>query len=837
MAKILGPYRKNNVNISNDANPSQVTFWGFSEDDTDLLRFKMSDQLAEAITQALKNGIKDPYGTWTEADIQKYIEFYAEVFKDAELIPYVYPLRIQREGNAVGNFIPQSRGIMSSAMNNVIDMWGATLTRESIDTWLVNQDEFTNPGDIEAVNTKLDDVLPYIMTQTMPIDYQKNMQLMRKSEINDIVVKPTLTNQSLQSVSTYRRSLAYTTEEELFNNGSTSSATVSNIIGSGKFLCVGQNTLSNIDDGNYSPVNVRVTCMDRVRGIGDLESIDNRIVGGHQNSYVFFVKTKFPWYTYLTNNIDNALPSTQYWAFNITSLFAPTPVNGYHLQYSTFPDITGHMAMTGLPMKSRTRATDADLPEASYPQIPYFFYIPFGYYISQNTDYFNNKTVYGFGTKSLECNNPNFEISNAATRRGAFISGTEAEWERFFRDGLGIYNTTINDTEFTSMNTEEWSSPPVEPTPESPIQPGTGGQTPGTGTPSGGSGIGGTDEDVTISITPPTTSTGGGRITRQYAMTGSSVNGLQDNLINNTIWNDITTIFKANPQEGLVNLIQFPFTIPVTPNDETIKVLGQEMSYTGEENFVLGTVINKNIPTTIDFGTFDIKERFGSFLDYQYTTLNLYIPFVGNVGLNASDVMGRRIKIVNDIDYGDGSCLATIWVTNNRNTWDNIEAGGYHPMSSHQGQIGTQIPLSSSNARDKSESQLKSIVGSGLAVGAAAVTGAAAPLAYAAIAGLAVSTATPLLGVDPPNYSPGGVVNSNHTWSVSTDCILTIVYPEVDFADNQAKIAGYPCNFRAKLSDQLGFTMCNEVKLNGINCTDKEAAEIKNLLAQGVIIS
>lgn len=833
MAKILGPYRKNNINLSNDANPSQVTFWGFSEDDTDLLRFRMSDQLAAAITQALKNGIKDPNGTWTEADTQRYIEFYAEVFKDAELIPYVYPLKIQREGNVEGNYIHQSRGIMSSTMNNVTNMWGGIA--DSINTWLINKNEFINTGEIEAVSTKSDDALPYVMTETMPVNYQKNMQLMRKSEINNIVVKPTLTQESLPINSRYRRSIAYISEESLFNNGSATSGAVNVLIGENNKLCVGQKTLSNIEDGKYNTENVRVTCMERLRGIGDLESPDNKTVGGNQNSYVFFVKTKFPWYTYLTNNIDNELPSTQYWAFNITSLFAPTPVNGYPLQYASYTDATEHMAMTGLPMKSTDRVTDVNLPAIDYANIPWFYYIPFGYYIAQNTDYFSNKNVYGFGTSTVECNSPSFQSINAASRRGAFIAGTESEWERFFRDGLGIYNTTTNNTEFTSMNTEEWANPPVKPAPESPIQPGTGGQTPGTGTPSGGSGIGGTDEDITTSITPPTTSTGGGRITRQYAMTGASVNGLQDNLINNTVWDNITTIFKANPQEGLVNLIQFPFTIPVTPNDETIKVLGQQMSYTGEEKWVLGTPINRNVPTAIDFGTFDIKERFGSFLDYQYTSLNLYIPFVGNVGLNASDVMGRRIKVVNDIDYGDGSCLATIWVTNNRNTWGDIESGGYHPLSSHQGQIGTQIPLSSSNAREKSQNELKAIVGSGLAVGAA--TGVAAPLAYAAVAGLAASIATPLLGVDPPNYSPGGVVNSNHTWSVSTDCILTIVYPEVDFADNQAKITGYPCNFRAKLGDQLGFTMCNEVKLNGLNCTDKEADMIKGLLTEGVIIN
>ena len=44
----IGPYTKNNVNGSDN---NDVTFWGFDEgrEETDLLRFRMSDEVIEAI--------------------------------------------------------------------------------------------------------------------------------------------------------------------------------------------------------------------------------------------------------------------------------------------------------------------------------------------------------------------------------------------------------------------------------------------------------------------------------------------------------------------------------------------------------------------------------------------------------------------------------------------------------------------------------------------------------------------------------------------------------------------------------------------------------------------
>lgn len=917
MSEAIGPYTKNNINW-NDADESKkkdVTFWGFDEGavlgeedqqhkwrDSNNIRFPMSKELQESITEAFQSlGNLHPDGGdlylkrgWPEhrdnsassQSIKSYIEFYAEIFKDAEVIPYIYPLQIGKEGAVSGTYRNQQRGVMSSTQNDLVDP--GTL---ETDTWYNDKiiDEITNDTSKIEMYSSFNNLSTsqaryrYVMVDMEETNWIKNQRLMKKTDGVD-ATKSLATSPKFfvrgGAVNSFNIGWLIKNEQDLYNyatrertyttaiQDSTASARwgiCDNIaevdpatLTDPKTMCAGVFTFNNANDGNYNTSNARTEIMNRYQGT-DVNSSTLSTTSPHQNEYFFFVKTKKPWYTWPTNSLDEDFPAYQYWAFNINALFCPINPNGYPIYYTrgwdygttyrgtywpstiTQPSLVAPGGYTGLPMVAYTRYASWQL---SY--LPYYFYVPFAYYLVKNLDCFEDADVLNPAYQSQECNSPSAPGNDTIydswpTRTGLYINAKKSQWVDFFRNHLGLYQTTGDMDELLYKNTDEWDTTPVVPvdqdTPPTPgdYQPGSGGQ--GGVTPAGGTGDYGTTNDP---VTPNTTSTGGGRLNKAWNMNQTSVISLQECLVSNNLFDGLKTIFEKNYQQGMINLIQFPFDVTQLYSEgtlKTVKVLGVDMDFTGISNFCDGYEIPRDITTTVLWGSFDIKERFGSFNDYRNTVIDLYVPFCGHTHLQTSHCMGRRILVYMDIDFGDGSCLATVWASHNRNTWDNIEGGGFFPVCSLNGQIGTIVPLASSDGLIKTQQKAFTGIATVLGAGASIVSGglAAVPAAAGAVGG-GIGSEVSMAFHDKPDYQSGGVVNSQHTLAVTTDCVLTITYPEVDMPEDYAKIAGYTTNYNGTLGLCTGFTAADMVKLNGLACTDVEADEIKNLLSQGVVI-
>lgn len=888
----IGPYTKNNVNGSDN---NDVTFWGFDEgrDETDLLRFRMSDEVIDAIKNTFNslsimdvetNDLAFKKG-WNELlvagdsgkKISSYIEFYKELFKDVEIIPYIYPMKRGVELPTSGNYKGQQKSVMSSAFQNKVSpLSGAGIL---VDTWFNNEikNEDNSIMNVEASSSyNMDNVdgaeaekCRYIMIDMSGGGAIKNQFLMKKTDSENIVTMPKFldmygltSGNTIKAFKIENESDLYSTPSTLINFNSSrktwgfldrlTEPGVSGFTPNPVTLCGGLYTYNNINDDEISATNQRSTIMQRFEGYA-VENNTPSSTTPNQNSYFFFVKVRRPWYNYNPvgePSLAADFPEYMYFAFNINALFMPVNGGGYSAYYNRkltspyknywYPDTDNAEEIpggyTGLPMVAYTRYVTSGW--GNYQHIPYYLYLPFAYYLSK-TSYFVNSEVYGFGITNKEVNWPGFTTAaeSASTRCGLAIAASIDKWENFFRNGLGLWRTTTSKEELLNKPTSNWEHVPVEPTPPTPPtpeeEPGSGGQI--AVTPSGGTGTGG-GKDGGDAITQQSTQTGGGRVSNQWAMTGHAVMALQECLVNDNIWDAVKTLFKSDYKQGMINLLQFPFDVttlfPSIPALETVKILGQNMDFTGISYFCNGYKVPKDITTSVTWATFDIKERFGSFLDYTGTSIDLYMPFIGHINLTPPAVMGRRIKVIYDIDFGDGSVLGTVWATHNRNNWENPEGSGYYPVCSQSGQIGTIIPLGSSDGLKKTQQKTTAVAGLLLGAGVTAATGgAAAPL----LVGTGLGTFNNLSNM--PSYQSGGVVESNHTFSVSTDCILTITFPEVDIPSNYAKIAGYPTNLYTKLENLQGFTACDMVKTNNINCTESEAAEIKNLLAQGVVIS
>lgn len=65
---------------------------------------------------------------------------------------------------------------------------------------------------------------------------------------------------------------------------------------------------------------------------------------------------------------------------------------------------------------------------------------------------------------------------------------------------------------------------------------------------------------------------------------------------------------------------------------------------------------------TADFGSVLVERPWNNYLDYECTTVSIYIPFVGWQPLKTSDVMGRNVQLTYNVDLVSGTFTAALRV-------------------------------------------------------------------------------------------------------------------------------------------------------------------------------
>lgn len=211
--------------------------------------------------------------------------------------------------------------------------------------------------------------------------------------------------------------------------------------------------------------------------------------------------------------------------------------------------------------------------------------------------------------------------------------------------------------------------------------------------------------------------------------------------------------------------------------------------------------------TYIDCGTVSLREYYGNILDYSpYTTVQLYLPFIGIVSLDIADVSRSSINVKYGVDVLTGACLASVSVQR-----DN--AGGV--LYQYSGNCACQYPLSSGSYM-------------GMVTGA---LGAIGSLARGNIIGTGLSVA----GMHTNIEHSGGFSGNAGAMGIKKPYLI-ISRPQSAINDGFPSIQGYPSNYFTRLGDCSGFTQIAECHVENIPATDKELDKIKDLLKEGVII-
>jgi hypothetical protein len=282
-----------------------------------------------------------------------------------------------------------------------------------------------------------------------------------------------------------------------------------------------------------------------------------------------------------------------------------------------------------------------------------------------------------------------------------------------------------------------------------------------------------------------------------YNPTLTQLNSLGAWLWSSNFIDQILKIFN-DPMQAIIGLHK----VYATPN-----ISGSGNIKVGYLDSGVPSNIVGNQYTYIDCGTVSLREYYGNILDYSpYTTVQLYLPFIGIVSLDIADVSRSSITVKYGVDVLTGACLASVSVQR-----DN--AGGV--LYQYSGNCACQYPLSSGSYM-------------GMVTGAIGTIGS---LAKGNIFGSALSIA----GMHTNIEHSGGFSGNSGAMGIKKPYLI-ISRPQSVMNDGFPSIQGYPSNYYTRLGNCSGFTQVAECHVENISATDKELDKIKDLLKDGVIL-
>lgn len=262
----------------------------------------------------------------------------------------------------------------------------------------------------------------------------------------------------------------------------------------------------------------------------------------------------------------------------------------------------------------------------------------------------------------------------------------------------------------------------------------------------------------------------------------------------------------SDPMQAIIGVHKV-FATPSTGTAQNIKV--------GYLDSGVSAAVVTDQYTTVDCGTVNIREYYGNVLDYSpYTEVSLYLPFIGIVRLDNSDVMRASISVKYHVDVLTGACLADVKVTRDA-------AGGV--LYQYAGSAIVTYPVSSG-------SYIGAVAGVlGIAGGVAGTVLSGGALAPALMGG---ALGASHLHADVQHS--GGFSGAAGAMGGKKPYII-ISRPQ-GATPNLDDIKGTPATKRVTLGSCSGYTVVDQVNLDGIPATSGELAEIETLLKQGVIV-
>ena len=294
-----------------------------------------------------------------------------------------------------------------------------------------------------------------------------------------------------------------------------------------------------------------------------------------------------------------------------------------------------------------------------------------------------------------------------------------------------------------------------------------------------------------------------------YNPTASQLDALGGYLWDSSIIAAIRDIWQ-DPMDGLIALQQ----IFVTPDTS------------GSHNIILGfldTGISAAVVSdqfiSFDCGMVSIPENKKNATDYApYTSLHLYLPFIGIVELDTAECMNSNISIVYNVDVYTGTCIAQVKITRS------LDMPNSPILYTFSGNCSQQIPLTSGNATGL----FTALVGActvGLSV---ASGGSLSTLAGAQMLGNSLTH-------EMAHVTHSGNISANAGILGQKKPYLIIGRRHCYDANNYNSFYGFPANKTINIGNHEGFVRVKVCWLK-TDALQEEYEEIMRLLEDGVFI-
>ena len=278
--------------------------------------------------------------------------------------------------------------------------------------------------------------------------------------------------------------------------------------------------------------------------------------------------------------------------------------------------------------------------------------------------------------------------------------------------------------------------------------------------------------------------------------------------------------------------------------------------------------------TNYHVGDIDISTYTDSFADFENTAIYIHLPYIGIKQLDISSCMGGWLAVdyISDAFSGDviafvtvsdrignrqrryswkGNCAKEVPLAQRTNVWSNIVSSAA-PLA-----IGALTAGVGGAVLGAVGEYVSAGVGGGVGVGAMlkSLPGVASEfLPQAALSGLKSGAVGAAVGIGrstnaalqsgvatTTSNAEGGSVST----PIDTQCWVLITRPQWSAPDDYGVQLGYPSDIGGTINQSdteagdpfTNFLSVRSIKLDGIDCTDEERAEIHNLMAAGVFVS
>lgn len=294
-----------------------------------------------------------------------------------------------------------------------------------------------------------------------------------------------------------------------------------------------------------------------------------------------------------------------------------------------------------------------------------------------------------------------------------------------------------------------------------------------------------------------------------YNPTSSQLDALGGYLWDASIIAAIRDIWQE-PMDGLISLQQ----VFVTP------------STSGSHNIILGFLdsgVSANVVSnqfvTVDCGTVSVNERKNNATDYApYTSLHLYLPFIGIVELDTNECMDADISVKYKVDVYTGTCLAQVSVDRE------ADMPNDPILYTFSGNCSQQLPLTSGNSTGVLSALL-----AGVGVGVSVASGGG----LSTVAGYHLAGSS--LTHEMMHVSHSGNISANAGIMGQKKPYLIIGRRHGYDANNYNSFYGYPANKTVFLGNHTGFAKVKSCWIR-TSATQPEYEEIMKLLEEGVFV-